>query len=249
MPQQNKSIIFYLHLHKCGGTTINTLFKNYNKHKPNTNGNPWCKSNKKIIKFWNYNKNEFNAFKKRLNSQNINFVAFEWNFFKHYNSIDLNNIELVVCIREPYKRYISNMKMDNCHNMTSYNKKNVIWRRDRSVQTFNVNYNKYNYYVKMLNGFGDKPNIEINRKHLEIAKKNLEKFSTILILENKDTFKLLEKYDIYNIAHNNQGSQSNKKIVSNFEKFKKYNTYDYELYNYAIELSRKKLEQLNAVNE
>ena len=247
MSQQNKPIIFYLHFHKCGGTTINSLFKKYNKHKPNTNGNTWCKSNNKIIKFWNYKKNEFNAFKKKLNSQNIKFVAFEWNYFKYYNSIDLKNIELVVCIREPYKRYISNMKMDNSYNMTSYNKQNLIWRRNRTNQRFNVNYNKYNYYVKMLNGFGDQPDIEINRTHLEIAKKNLEKFSTILILENKNTFKLLEKYNIYNITHNNQGSQSNKKIVSNFEKFKKNNKYDYELYDYAIELSRKKLDRLNPV--
>lgn len=248
MLQQNKSIIFYLHFHKCGGTTINTLFNKYNKHIPNANGNPWNKSNKKIIKFWDYKKKKFNEFKKRLNSQNIKFVAFEWNFFKHYNYIDLNNIELVVCLRDPYNRYISNMKMDNCYNMTLYNKKNVTWRRSRSDQIFDVNYNKYNYYVKMLNGFGDQPNIKINRTHLEIAKKNLEKFSTILILENKDTFKLLEKYDIYDIAHNNQSSKSNN-IVSNFKKFKKYNRYDYELYDYAIKLSHKKLQQLKSINE
>ena len=59
---------------------------------------------------------------------------------------------------------------------------------------------------------------------------------------------MLEKYDIYNIAHNNQSSKSNN-IVSNFKKFKKYNRYDYELYDYAIELSYKKLQQLKSVNE
>ena len=43
-----KKIIFFLHLHKCGGTTINSLFKNYNKHKPNINGNPWLKDERII---------------------------------------------------------------------------------------------------------------------------------------------------------------------------------------------------------
>ena len=50
------------------------------------------------------------------------------------------------------------------------------------------------------------------------------------------------------VINNNQSSKSNN-IVSNFKKFKKYNRYDYELYDYAIELSYKKLQQLKSVNE
>ena len=42
---QNQVILFYLHFHKSGGTTINSLFQHYNKHKPNHNGNSWSKSN------------------------------------------------------------------------------------------------------------------------------------------------------------------------------------------------------------
>ena len=42
-------IIFFLHFHKSGGSTINYLFNKYNKHKPNSNGNPWSKSNTEII--------------------------------------------------------------------------------------------------------------------------------------------------------------------------------------------------------
>lgn len=243
--KSNQVILFYLHFHKSGGTTINCLFEQYNKHNPNRNGNPWLDN--EIIKFWDYNKKEFNKFKSNLIFKKINFVAFEWNYFKFYDEIDLSNIELIVCIRDPYSRYISNMKVNNCFDMNSFNQKTIWWSRVGSKQKFKLNYNKYNYYVKMLNGFGDNPDVEINEKHLEIAKKNLSKFSTIIILENKDTFKLLEKYNIHNIIHKNKNKDKDKtKIISNFEEFKKYNSYDYELYNYAIKLSNLKLKSKNS---
>ena len=89
-------IITFLHFHKSGGTTIVSFFKNYRKHNPNKNGNPWLDN--KIIKFWDYNKNEFNNFKIILNQKTVNFVCFEWNFFKLFNEIDYNNIELITCI-------------------------------------------------------------------------------------------------------------------------------------------------------
>lgn len=239
----NNKIIFFLHFHKSGGSTINHLFNNYNKHIPNINGNPWCKSHEKIIKFWNYNKNEFDNFKKYLLLQKVNFVAFEWNFFKYFNEIDTSNIELIVCIRDPYKRYISNMMVENNHSIHIFNERTIWWNTERSNQKFKVNYNKYNYYTKMLNGFGDQPNIEINQTHLEIAKHNLSKFSTIIILEDIDTFKLLEKYNIFNIVHKNKNNNKNQNILCQLEEFKKYNTYDYELYQYAINLTHSRLKK------
>lgn len=243
----NDKIICFLHFHKSGGSSINELFKKYNKYKPNSNGNPWNKSNTKIIKFWNYNKDKFENFKNKLLSQKVNFVSLEWNFFKFYNEINLTNIELIVCIRDPYKRYISNMMVCNNHNMHSFNDETISWSRKRSNQKFKVNFNKYNYYTKMLNGFGDKPNIKINKTHLEIAKKILSKFSTIIILEDKETFRLLEKYNIYNIVHKHKNTKKqNTNVVCKFEEFYKYNIYDYELYNYAIKLSHSKLIKHNS---
>lgn len=237
----SNKIVFFLHFHKSGGSSINYLFNHYNKHKPNANGNPWTEAGE-IIKFWNYNKEEFNLFKTYLLTKKINFVAFEFNFFKLYDQIDLSNIELIVCIRDPYKRYVSNMLFDNVEKMHSFNNK-TIWRigNKKTNGKYKVNYNKFNYYTKMLNGFGDMPDIEINDKHLEIAKNNLSKFSTIIILEDQETFKLLEKYDIYKMEHKNK-NKNKKNIIANFEDFKNLNLYDYQLYEYAIELSKTQLE-------
>lgn len=232
--------VIFLHFHKAGGTTINSFFKKYNKWKPNRNGNPlWL--DKKYVNFWDYNREEFNIFKNILLECNIEFIAFEWNYFKFYKEIDYSNIELITCIREPYKRFISNMCVDKYNDSYKYNNATISERR-RGV----VNYNKYNYYTKMLNGFGNRPNIQINDEHLEIAKKNLSKFSIILILEDKNTFKLLQKYKKICTHKIHKNKNKNKKIrnVIDINDFKKKNKYDYELYEYAKKLSYIQLKNL-----
>ena len=139
------------------------------------------------------------------------------------------------------------MKHNNVTNMKEFNKKTLIWTRKKSPQIFKINYNKFNYYVKMLNGFGDRPNKKINRTHLEIAKKNLQKFSTIIILEIKDSFKLLKKYDIHSIAHKNKSKENFNNLNVYYNYFKKKNRLDYELYYYAIKLSYEKMKKENII--
>lgn len=187
-------IILFLHFHKCAGTSINNAFKNFSKYPININGNPF-KTDNEILQFWNYNSLDFENFKKSLIENNIQFIALEWNFFKNYNSINLSNIELITIMRDPYKRYISNMLFDKSYVMRSYEKKKKI----KHYNNFFLNYNKFNYYTKMLSGLGNDLDTKITIKHLNDAKKNLEKFSIIIILEISETFNLLNKYNIYNV--------------------------------------------------
>ena len=90
----------------------------------------------------------------------------------------------------------------------------------------------------MLNGLGDIHNIEVNETHLEIAKKQLDKFFFVIILEEPESYKPFEKY--YNVAHGIYKNDS-KKYLQNKEQieFKKNfiekNALDYKLYNYAKE--------------
>ena len=240
------NIILFLHFHKAGGTSVVDMFDNYNKHIPNANGNP--RYNGDVIDFWNYKKKLFNIFKKYLINKKVNFIALEWNFFKFYNKINYDNLELITCIREPYERYISNLNFffnTNQMELTDskiFNKFCIIYNHSDNLR-FKVNYNKYNYYVKMLNGFGDNWDIKVNRDHLEIAKNNLKKFNIIIILENKKSFKLLKKYGINEVKHSNK---TKKKLINNLklDEFKKKNLYDYELYDFAIKLSNKQLQNL-----
>ena len=247
-------MILFLHFHKCGGSTINSLFSNHKKHEPNINGNPWSKSSSEIVEFWNYTKDEFNDFIGDLRSQEVGFVALEWNFFRFHAEVDLSNIELVVCMRDPYRRYRSNLARSAAErnaagtfiaasSSKNWSDRTIWWSRAGIDQTFRVNFNKYNYYTKMLNGFGDQPDVEIDETHLDIAKKNLSRFSTVLILENAETFKLLGKYGIHHMEHRNK----NDSIVHcdiDVEEFTRLNAYDYELYNYAVRLSSSQLERM-----
>jgi len=71
-------------------------------------------------------------------------------------------------------------KYDNGH---LYATENIKWTKNLT-QNFFVNYNKYNYYTKILNGLGDDPGVEITDEHLKIAKNNLLKFAKIFYNNN-----------------------------------------------------------------
>jgi len=230
-----EKIIIFLHFHKCGGSSINKMFGKYKKFKVHKNCNPY-RNNKNIIMFWNFKKNQFNKFKNELINNKVEYIALEWNYFKYYNTLDFNNIELITCFRDPYERYISNMRFDNNKDSNKYNNKNIIWNQGYVMQRFFVNYNKFNYYIKMLNGFGNNPDIEVNNKHLKIAKNRLDKFSIILILEDKETFKQLDKFETTKIVKNNI-NKHNYKIEISREEFIEKNILDYELYEYAKKIS------------
>ena len=178
-----------------------------------------------------------------MNQLNVQFIVSEWNYFKYHEQINFHNIELITCIRDPYKRFVSVLSNRgiNFNDMYEFKKQNIVWNREGKgcLQKFPININKFNYYVKMLNGFGDNHDIEINNSHLEIAKRNLRKFSTIIILDDPSSFVLLKKYGITEYVKNNKTTHQKKYVQ--FEEFKKHNLYDYKLYEYAIQLSKKQL--------
>lgn len=236
-------LILFLHFHKAGGTSINTLFNDYNKHEPNKNGNPWNQDG--IIDYWNYNRHEFGKFRIYLKKKNVNFICLEWNFFKHYYKLNYHNMDLITCLRDPYKRYVSNMIYDGYYDIDKFYGKKQIWKKKGSK--FKISCNKYNYYVRMLNGLGDNPNIKINGTHYKIAKRNLGLFSTIIILDIPETFQLLEKYNITDFIHQNRTSNKDEiEIKIDKKQFIKDNKFDYMLYEHAKYLSSKQLRNLKA---
>ena len=232
-------IIIHLHFHKCAGTTINYLFDNFKKYPQNKNGNPFTINNE-IIQYWNYNSSDFENFKNSLIERNIQFISLEWNFFKNYDSISFSNIDLITVMREPYNRYISNMLYYKCYNMKIFEEKKI-----KHYNNFLINHNKYNYYTKMLSGLGNDLDTEITMKHFYDAKKNLEKISTIIILEIPETFNLLKKYNINNIVKKNITNKKNfEKLIIDQNFFIEQNRFDYLLYNYAIKLSKIQLDNI-----
>jgi len=231
-------VIIYLHFHKCAGTSIIKMFELAKKrfYQPNINGNPW--NNNNIIEFWNYNKEQFSLFLNRLKKWKIEFIACEWNFLKE--ECLFNDIIFITTFRDPYDRLLSTY---NYHGgdkkyksiINWYNKK-IFWERSWTKQKFCISINQSNYYTKMLNNLGNTYNKIIDDSHLTKAKRILEIFDDIIILENTKTFNTLYKYDITNTKiYKNKAPKYDINIPPNFkERFIIENNYDYKLYEYVI---------------
>jgi len=249
--RDKSGILFFLHIHKGGGTTINHLFRKYRRYPHNINGNPWRvenSSSRQLIKFWDYGKNQFEEFLKILNQKKVKFVAFEWNYFKHAEEIDTTRIRLVTCIRDPYSRFVSSMFAHGASkrellNPVSWMNRDFQWARVKS-QHFWVNWNKPNFYVRMMNGYGDEPRREVTREDLGTAKRNLAEFDVVMILEIAESFRLLEKYGIkyqgeaFNVNHHKRN------VGMTREQFIELNKLDYEFYEYATNFSLSMLDDL-----
>ena len=72
------------------------------------------------------------------------------------------------------------------------------------------------------------------------------KFNTIIILEKPETFKLLQEYGISEVVTRNKSNKPKPTITQDFkDQFIINNKYDYELYNFAANLSLSKLKKFN----
>jgi hypothetical protein len=233
--QENNNPILFMHFHKAGGTTINSMANKMKKFTQNKNGNPYM--NNELIRFWEYKNTEFENFKKYIKTNQIEFLCMEWGHFKYFNDINTSDITLITCFRDPYERYISNINYDKSNNSQKYTSNNIKY------DGVYVNFNKMNYYVRMLCGLYDELDVEMTEEHLEKAKRVLDRYDAILILENPDSFKLIEKYKFNNVSKKNKTSSKNYNIGITKNEFVNQNKLDYELYNYAKYLSDNQLKR------
>jgi len=237
--------VFFLHMHKAGGTTITYLFRKLKWYPRNGNGNPW--RGKGVVNFWEYGKQQFNDFLLKLYATKVQFIAFEWNYFKNVEEIDKSRIRLVTCIRDPYSRFVSNMFAHGANASELLNP--LTWmNRDFHLKKGNlwVNFNMPNYYVKMLNGYGDEPHREVSREDLETAKLHLNDFDVVVILEVAESFRLLKKYGIEYDGEIKNVNHKKRVIGMTQEQFRALNELDYEIYEYAKKISLKMLNDLTS---
>ena len=111
---------------------------------------------------------------------------------------------------------------------------------------FPINANKPNYYVAMLNGMGQDTgdfSSQVNRKHLEFAKGRLREFDAVIILEEPRTYQLLSKWlTNTTLYHKNAGRLSD--IALSRDEFYKDNMLDFELFEFAKNLSLSRVQGL-----
>lgn len=231
----DKRPILFLHFHKAGGTTMGKLFEGVRKKYPiNRNGNPFSK--KGIIPLWTFKRQRLNRFAARLSKLGVGYVAVEWNFFIHHRTISWKPFHFLTTLRDPYERFISNMNVHHAKNALAYMRRHVhISRRGKKIP---VSFNRPNFYVRMLNGLGTRPKASVNRSHLEHAKKVLSRFDTICILENKPSFKALDKLGVKKNPSNVKRNvwRKKKRYYIQRKAFEELNQLDMELYSFAKEL-------------
>lgn len=262
MVDVNNDVIIYMHFHQAAGTTISNLFLFHSKingWNPGSNGNPHYEYREGMhgnyvyehgcrgcgyMPISNFNQTMLNFFMKDVKLKNVNFLSQEWSYFKDSTFLDFSYVHLITCIRDPYKRFVSDYYVCTNGNLdpVQFIENDRGWKIEGSRKF--VNHNKPNYYVSMLNGFGNTtPQPKLGIKHLKKAKEELHKFSAILILENPESFTLLEI--LFGVPYNGERrhkAKEKKSINLTKEEFKKMNELDFELYEYAKILSEKQLE-------
>jgi len=211
-------------------------------------------------------------------SNGIDMLNLEYNYLLPQVSQQLDNNDVVyklTQLRNPWNRYKSTYERElwmKCHN------KNITCEGDNTLQNWMVNHtgvfhnNRYtlwpgilddNYYVRMLNGISDRvvddkeDNKQLTRDHLDIAKKVLDTFDTVLILEDGEQVNINKIWNHFGHAGiNNQSVEKKKKMPkesNNYLKkneryneirsksdemrllFNERNQLDIELYQYAVE--------------
>lgn len=249
----------FLHFHKAAGISVLKFLSNQGLkfHNKNYSANPWNKHKTKPIIFWKFNKQKLEKWTYKLEyKQNVGVIACEWNFIPPNNI--LTNLKYITCIRDPFKRYLSNFiverfmknnvlkaqetlrqgntNKESLHELLNFNQLNI--KRTKRGMNFQMSYNKDNYYTRMLNGLGESPNMQMTQEHLEIAKQVLSKFDIILIIDYPQSFQQLNIiFNNESLPHVNQMKYKKPQIPEHIiEQYKKRNQLDYQLYEYAKQL-------------
>lgn len=144
-----------------------------------------------------------------LYQRGLDFVNLEYNFLMPKDYFHVKSVFwTLTTIRNPWDRFRSTYekelsmrcrKCKMCSNLTisCYEKNNMGEWMDNHIGILSPqrvdNWGGIlhpNYYTRMLNGLGDRPDLELDESHLDMAKRILDTFDNVLILEDTDESKL-----------------------------------------------------------
>eukprot|EP01084_Bolivina_argentea_P027723 51510_1 len=278
MKQNGNKFIIFLHFHKAGGTTLFLASTYVTTHfNLNSNANPKQiinGNNLTFIPFWEYNKTYMHSFIIDFKRLGVSFIAMENQYFHYAHSINNINfkkqyqISLITQLRHPYKRFLSNFFYEIKWEM--YKENVSIWNPNIMQRLLSFHngdgeyfdqitncWSSWNLYIRILtlNCNNELKDEQINETHLLMAKRELDKFDTITIVDKLETFELLNiKYGIkinklripstlkYLKPYLMNEMENN--ALTQFEKiFMEMNKFDYMLYEYAVDLSLNMLKQ------
>ena len=204
-------------------------------------------------------------------AKGINTFQLEWAVPEFFDDI-LAEYEVFTCMRTPFRRIEAEFCREQAHLYTyengeyvpspkpgqtcsSWIKETLYWKSDDSSEVFKVSVNKPNYHVRFLCGLSADPLTDVSNDHrgyLEKARRRLSKFTGIIILNDVDTYSLLRRWHYYErLKRVNVGYRKVREDLFDIprEEFELQNRLDYELFEYAKELTRKRLAKEERANE
>jgi hypothetical protein len=183
-------MIYFLHIHKSGGSTfVNLAQKNGEKlHYPNKNGNPYDE-NDRIISFWQHDKENLLNF---FNSQDFTFCANETCL--RYFFLD-PKIKYVTVLRHPVDIILScyHHQKKGTQSNKSFNQfidEEVLLERNKLALQKNENLYFNGPLIYYLTG----------SKDAELARERLKNFDAIIFIDNyAEDIKVMEQIAGWNI--------------------------------------------------
>ena len=245
MHSDNHQLILFLHFHRSGGTSIVQMFSRAGRvlHDPHVNGNPWLGDRSGLVEFWRFDRRQFTGWIDEITSQGVEFIACEWDFLRRENRCPRDGLALVTCLRDPFERLVSDYVSKGGDRLWGdirrwYDTEPLLWKRASSTRSFPLSHNLPNHYVRMLNGLGTAPEAGLDHDSLKEARRSLNLFEAVLVLEMPESFGLLGRYGVSGpVLKLNGRSRRTLIIPKGFkEEFVRQNALDYELYNYAREI-------------
>ena len=255
----NTDLILFLHFHKAGGTSIVAAAKrNQNLILPNGNGNT-------RIRFPTFSLYTLRMFLSYCRSHDTTFLAVENEWFGSPSGFDERlkeeyRMKLVTQLRDPFSRYFSNFLYDENGPFTR-SMNIVLWHPEyhgslvERLKEYHSRHTSFhgshlNMFVRVLNM---KWSGNVTEEDLEIAKRELDKFDLVVVMEMDDAAKLWKANHGFNIEHRKTNNKYEKiyaaerKADSDFDEkmerfrmeYEHWNRFDYALYEHAKELHRR----------
>jgi hypothetical protein len=240
--------VFFLHLHKCGGTSLDRALRDVSSPIRFINSRVFhlqAYNSRTAFKISNLKRAEFDEalLLYNMSFENKRYISGHFCFSENAYEAYSQEWNWITLLRNPVDRFLSaffyRMYKDN------YAKDYV--RPEMSLEHFieNAVHDK-SYYAKRLSGIYDM-RTSIKPNHVDTAIKNLEKFKVIGVLEERDHMisRLEKAFNItLKLEHKNQasklGKQKREEMVTEelVKKIEKLCEYDIIIYEAAKELSR-----------
>lgn len=255
-------LIIFLHFHKAGGTSIvRAARRGQNLYIPNVNGNPHepitkTSGNAHRIPFWTFSKQKLIEFLTYCRDHDTTFIATENEWFQSPSAFDEDfkfryRLELVTQIRNPFDRFISNYFFIKDFNPFRQMQVPFVQRLEmyHSLERAH-HFTDWNMYVRVLSSQFDR---NVTEKDLETAKRELDKFDLVTVMEMPDVSDVWSAKYGFNMQHWNSNMKYEEQFAAERERDKDFdqkllefrkefeilNRFDYMLYDYAKQLHQK----------